>query len=118
MPSLEVFNDLIEVPWESQHVGMLLLREFGVDAKSSVLGGDVDFTALFRLLGDNGRVGELAHAGLRESHSASELVPLQASHEESLGGGGAHAHGAESHDSLLGREGERLVCNASSEHHL
>jgi len=53
VPSLELVDDFVEVPWESQHVSMLLLRELSVDAKSSVFISDVDL-ALLVLLGDNG----------------------------------------------------------------
>jgi len=53
VPSLELVDDFVEVPWESEHVSMLLLRELSVDAKSCVFISDVDF-ALLILLGDNG----------------------------------------------------------------
>lgn len=53
VPSLELVDDFVEVPWESEHVSMLLLRELSVDAKSCIFISDVDF-ALLILLGDNG----------------------------------------------------------------
>lgn len=52
VPSLELVDDFVEVPWEGEHVSMLLLRELSVDAKSCVFISSVNF-ALLVLLGDN-----------------------------------------------------------------
>ena len=44
MSRLEVVDNLVEVPGEGQHVGVLLLREFGVNAESRV------FVRVFQLV--------------------------------------------------------------------
>ena len=58
MFSLELINDLIKVPREGEHIGMLLLRELNVDSKSGILISRVNL-GLFLLL-RNDCIGEPA----------------------------------------------------------
>ena len=58
MFSLELINDLIEVPREGEHIGMLLLRELNVDSKSGILISGVNLA--FFLLLRNDCIGEPA----------------------------------------------------------
>ena len=58
MFSLELINDLIEVPREGENIGMLLLRELNVDSKSGILISRVNL-GLFLLL-RNDCIGEPA----------------------------------------------------------
>ena len=46
---LELFNNFIKVPGESQNVRMLLLRELGVDAESGIHRGKVNLGVLLLL---------------------------------------------------------------------
>ena len=54
MSSLELINDLVEVPREGEHIGMLLLRELNVSTESSVLVGNIDLVLLLLLRNDRG----------------------------------------------------------------
>ena len=50
MSALEVLNDLIEIPGEGQHVGVLLGRELSVNTESGVLVGHVELVVTCILL--------------------------------------------------------------------
>lgn len=56
MPSLELFDDFVEVPGEGQDVGVLLLRELSVDAKSGILVLNINLGILFSILRHNCRI--------------------------------------------------------------
>ena len=53
MLSLEFIDDLVEVPWEGQDVGVLLLRELSIDSESGIFRGDINLTTLFSRLAND-----------------------------------------------------------------
>jgi len=65
VPALEFVNNFIEVPWESQDIGMLLLRKLYIDSKPGIFVSHFDFTAFFMLLRHDGRpIGKLPRRNL------------------------------------------------------
>ena len=86
VPGLKLVNDLVEVPREGQHIGVLLLGEFCVHTESCILRGKVDLATTLLLLWNDRGVWEAAHAYLGESKVRAQLVPLERTHVKSLVG--------------------------------
>ena len=84
MSRLEVLNDLIEVPGESQHICVLLLREFGVDTESCILISLADLATRISLISCNGGIRELSNAHLLARHAQGHLVSSHRVHEKSM----------------------------------
>ena len=55
MLGLELIDDGFEVPWEGEHIGVFLMREFGVNAESGVFIGLTDLILLF-IFADHGSI--------------------------------------------------------------
>jgi len=81
---LELFDDSVEVPWESEHIGVFLMRKFGVDTESCILISLADLATRISLISCNGGIRELSNAHLLAWHAQGHLVSSHRVHEKSM----------------------------------